>query len=243
VAASDADAGQEPGLLILVGLALGVGALVVAASAGLFLGIGAFGDDGSRDDDPAAEDGVAAPADADGSGEVSDEDPGDADGSGEVSDEDPVDGTGGADPDAAVEDPADGTEDGTGTGAEPEPGADDDADDADGDGSGEVSDGDEGDGSPAIPPEDISVQVLDGYGGDGGAAADAVAAELAEAGYRIIAQNPALAYEVTTVLWTAGFEDEGRQVAAEIGATEAREQPGNLSDSVMIHVVVGADRG
>jgi len=240
VAASDAEAGQEPGLLILVGRALGVGALVIAASAGLFLGIGAFGDDAAGERDPAATDGVAAPDDAG---------------------DDPVDATGGDEPDAAAEDPGDGTEgdpdpadaepDPEPADAEPdpepdpEPDADEAGDDGDGDGSGEVSDGDAGDagdGSPAIPPEDISVQVLDGYRGDGGAAADAVAAELSEAGYRIIAQNPALTYEVTTVLWTAGFEDEARQVATEIGATELREQPGNLSESVMVHVVVGADR-
>jgi hypothetical protein len=87
------------------------------------------------------------------------------------------------------------------------------------------------------------VQVLDGYQADGGAAADAVAAELADAGYRIVAQNPALLYQVTSVLWTAGNEAAGQQIAAEIGAGEVREQPGNLSTSVMVHVVVGADRG
>ena len=96
---------------------------------------------------------------------------------------------------------------------------------------------------PAIDPSEISVQVLDGYREDGGAAADAVYEQLESAGYRIIARNPAIAYEVTTVLWTAGYEEEGRQVAEEIGAPEAREQPGNLSTSVNVHVVVGADRG
>ena len=96
---------------------------------------------------------------------------------------------------------------------------------------------------PAIDPAEISVQVLDGYREDGGAAADAVFEQLEAAGYRIIARNPAIAYEVTTVLWTAGYEAEGRQVAEEIGAPEAREQPGNLSTSVNVHVVVGADRG
>ena len=96
---------------------------------------------------------------------------------------------------------------------------------------------------PAIEPSEISVQVLDGYREDGGAAADAVYEQLESAGYRIIARNPAIAYEVTTVLWTAGYEAEGRQVAEEIGAPEAREQPGNLSTSVNVHVVVGADRG
>lgn len=92
-------------------------------------------------------------------------------------------------------------------------------------------------------PSTISVQVLDGYREDGGTAADQVYQQLEDAGYRIVARNPAIAYDVTTVLWTPGHEDEGRQVAREIGATEIREQPGNLSSEVNVHVVVGADRG
>jgi hypothetical protein len=97
--------------------------------------------------------------------------------------------------------------------------------------------------APAIDPAEVSVQVLDGYREDGGAAADAVAAELAEAGYRIVARNPAILYSVTTVLYTAGNEAAGRQVAAELGVSEVREQPGNLSTAVAVHVVIGADRG
>lgn len=96
---------------------------------------------------------------------------------------------------------------------------------------------------PEIDPSTISVQVLDGYREDGGTAADAVFEQLQSAGYNIIARNPAIAYEVTTVLWTEGFEAEGRQVAQEIGAAEVRQQPGNLSNEVNVHVVVGADRG
>jgi hypothetical protein len=92
-------------------------------------------------------------------------------------------------------------------------------------------------------PATISVQVLDGYQLDGGDAANAIAEQLRTAGYDIIAENPAIAYEVTTVLWTAGFEAQARQVAEEIGAAEVREQPGNLSTQVAVHVVVGADRG
>lgn len=94
-----------------------------------------------------------------------------------------------------------------------------------------------------IEPSTISVQVLDGYQSDGGAAANGVATELRDAGYNVIAENPALRYDVTTVLWTAGHEAEARQVAAAIGAPEAREQSGNLSTQVAVHVVVGSDRG
>lgn len=95
----------------------------------------------------------------------------------------------------------------------------------------------------AFAPGDVTVQVLDGYQQDGGAAAAEVAALLRDEGYRVVAENPAIAYEITTVLWTAGFEAEARQVAAEIGAGEVRAQPGNLSTQVQVHVVVGADRG
>jgi len=93
-----------------------------------------------------------------------------------------------------------------------------------------------------IPPDSITVQVLDGYQQDGGDAARAVVAELRELGYRVVAENPAIAYEITTVLWTEGNEDAARQIAEDIGAAEVREQPGNLSAQVTVHVVVGADR-
>jgi hypothetical protein len=95
----------------------------------------------------------------------------------------------------------------------------------------------------AIPPGDISIQVLDGYKTDGGTAARGIAASLRDDGYRVIAENQALSYDRTAVLWTAGNEAAARQVAAAIGAAEVREQPGNLSSAVDVHVVVGADRG
>jgi hypothetical protein len=94
-----------------------------------------------------------------------------------------------------------------------------------------------------IPPGDISIQVLDGYKTDGGTAARGIAASLRDDGYRVIAENQALSYDRTAVLWTEGNEAAARQVAAAIGAAEVREQPGNLSSAVDVHVVVGADRG
>ncbi len=97
---------------------------------------------------------------------------------------------------------------------------------------------------PRIDPASVTVQVLDGYQQDGGVAARALAEELRGDGYRVIAENPALRYDATTVLWaTPDGEAAARQVAADIGASEVREQPGNLSTSVAVHVVVGADRG
>jgi hypothetical protein len=93
-----------------------------------------------------------------------------------------------------------------------------------------------------VAPDSVSIQVLDGYKSDGGAAARAIAASLRDGGYRIIAENQALSYDRTVVMWTAGNEAAARQVAAAIGAAEVREQPGNLSSAVDVHVGVGADR-
>jgi hypothetical protein len=95
---------------------------------------------------------------------------------------------------------------------------------------------------PAVPPGEVTVQVLDGVKADGGAAADEVAELLGDAGYDIVARNDALSYDVTTVLYNPGHEDAAAQIAAELGGAEVREQPGNLSSAVAVHVVVGADR-
>lgn len=95
----------------------------------------------------------------------------------------------------------------------------------------------------AVDPATVTVQVLDGFQQDGGAAADAVADSVVGAGYNLVARNPALLYDATTVLYTAGNEDAAAQVAALIGTGSIREQPGNLSTEVAIHIVVGSDRG
>lgn len=98
----------------------------------------------------------------------------------------------------------------------------------------------------AVDPGEISIQVLDAVGGEGGsAAARAVADELREAGYDVIVVNRAgRDYDVTTVFWSAGQEAGGRQVAGALGTSAAEQTPEEvqLSDSVDVHVVVGADR-
>ncbi len=95
-------------------------------------------------------------------------------------------------------------------------------------------------------PASISIQVLDAVGGEGGsAAAQVVADELREAGYDVVVINRAgREYDVTTVFWSPGQEVGGQQVAAAIGAgrAEATLDEVQLSDSVDVHVVVGADR-
>lgn len=142
--------------------------------------------------------------------------------------------------------------DGEQAGDEPEPAEseseapEDDTDDTDDVDDVDQDDGDDqadpGDGDREFAPDSVTVQVLDGYQADDGSAAASVASALREIGYRVVAENPSLRYEVTTVLWTAGFEAQAHQVAADLGGAEVRQKPDNLSDQVQVHVVVGADR-
>ena len=209
---------------------LGGAVALVALAAVAFQAVGVLGDVEVVADD-ASDEAVTEPDDAE-------DDTAQPDANGDPDAADPD-----ADPPAAAE-PDDEAADAAGEQAAEEPDDDPDvADDAD-----DAADREQdppADDPPAdrIDPGSITVQVLDGYQQDGGAAADALADELAAAGYDLIAQNPALRYDVTTVLWTAGNEDAARQVAADIGAAEVRAQPGTLSEQVSVHVVVGADRG
>lgn len=214
----------------------------VAGAVGLVVGVaaifGVLGMIGRADPDPSSDvaDGSDEPA-----GEPETEAPADETPDGPA--DEAAGGSEGTGQEAADED----SEDGEAAGAED--GEDDAAEDAEDDESSDEAPAEEPPAEeepatePRIDPSTISVQVLDGYREDGGTAADAVFEQLQSAGYNIIARNPAIAYEVTTVLWTEGFEAEGRQVAQEIGAAEVRQQPGNLSNEVNVHVVVGADRG
>lgn len=97
-----------------------------------------------------------------------------------------------------------------------------------------------------VDPGSVSIQVLDAVGGDGGStAARAVAEELRDAGFDVVVVNRAgRSYEETTVFWSSGQAAGGQQVAAAIGAARAEETPAEvqLSNSVDVHVVVGADR-
>lgn len=220
---------------------LGVVLLIVGGVAVIFWGLGEQTDDGA----PVVADGPEEPDDPEDQdpGEELPEDPEDSDEPEDTApEEQPPDD--GQDPAAGEDD--DGTDPGTaptdagdGQDGEDEPSGDPDPDE----GNGEEPEDDPAPPDDAIEPATISVQVLDGYQADGGAAARAVADEIVAAGYNLIARNPALRYDVTTVLFTAGSEAAARQVAATIGASEIREQPGNLSTAVDVHIVVGADRG
>lgn len=240
----EADHEPQPGLSLLVVRVLGIAALVIGASAALFLGLGRLGDPpleiaaGPDDGQPADEDDQAVEDEPAAQG---DDAPAEDDEGSEQGATDPEDAAAGGSETAAPEDGADGDPDSAEPDEEgPDAASDDGSDEAD-----ETEEPEEPE-EPApdrIDPSTVSVQVLDGYQEDGGTAAGAVATQLADEGYDIIARNPALLYDVTTVLWTSGHEQAGRQIAEEIGAAEVREQPGNLSTAVMVHVVVGADRG
>ncbi len=88
--------------------------------------------------------------------------------------------------------------------------------------------------------EGITVQVLNASPST--EADDEVAARLEDAGFSIVSfADAATQYEETTVLWaTDEFKKAAKAMASEFGWV-AQAQPGNLSTSVSIHVVVGAD--
>jgi hypothetical protein len=96
-------------------------------------------------------------------------------------------------------------------------------------------------------PRDVSVQLLNGIGADGAAGVARVRSALSDAGFRIVATSTGRAYDVTTIFYTVGFEDEAQLVGAELDVrviNPMTDLPAErrLSPSVMVHVVVGADR-
>lgn len=93
-----------------------------------------------------------------------------------------------------------------------------------------------------IDPAEISVQVLDAVLDDGGEAAARVADQLDSDGFRLVARNKAVRrYDVTTVFYTPGNEAKAQRIAAQYGYHRVEPQPGNLSNSVDVHLVVGTD--
>lgn len=102
--------------------------------------------------------------------------------------------------------------------------------------------------APDTPrPQDVTVQVLNGIGADGSAAVTRVRTTLSDAGFNIRATSNARAYDTTTIFYTAGFETQARFVANVLGVNAVRPMTDlpperRLNSSVMVHVVVGADR-
>lgn len=135
---------------------------------------------------------------------------------------------------------------------DPDPDGPGDADDPDGtdDPDGDAPDDDAPEEPPATTgprPADVTIQLLNGIGADGADAISRVRTTLTEAGFRISASNAGRPYDDTTIFYTVGFAEEGRLVASTLGVTEVfvmTDLPPErrLSPSVMVHVVVGADR-
>lgn len=94
----------------------------------------------------------------------------------------------------------------------------------------------------ALDPGDITIQVLDGAG-DGGSSADALVEQLREDGFRIVAHQRAVSTASRSrVYYSPDAEDEARKVASSSDALGVIEpKPSSLSDSVMVHIVVGPD--
>lgn len=124
--------------------------------------------------------------------------------------------------------------------ADDEPAPDDDAGSEQDEAPDDSDEVDESQADPdAVDPATVSVQVLDGYQDDGGAAAEQIAGNIEGAGYNVVARNVALRSEPTSVLYNPGNEAAAQQLAAEINAADVRPQPGSLSTDVDVHVVVG----
>jgi hypothetical protein len=93
---------------------------------------------------------------------------------------------------------------------------------------------------PDLVTKGISIQVLNGSGD--AAADDLMADKLDGLGYRIVAVSPAVrAYPRTVVFWVGDAQEAATSLAERFG-WRAQPAPGNLSQEVDLHVVVGADR-
>jgi hypothetical protein len=92
---------------------------------------------------------------------------------------------------------------------------------------------------PALITEGISVQVLNGTSSS--AAGAIMTSRLTRLGFDVVVTFPSTAYSDTTVLWSnPGAKPAAKALAARFSWRSA-PKPANLSSSVDLHVVVGAD--
>lgn len=92
----------------------------------------------------------------------------------------------------------------------------------------------------ALITEGMNVQVLNGTGDT--SADDAVAARLADLGFRIEAiDDSSKAYSRTTVFWSYPEAQKAAEALASRMGWIAQPKPENLSATVALHVVVGED--
>lgn len=93
---------------------------------------------------------------------------------------------------------------------------------------------------PGRPPEQTSVQVLDGAGAPD--TRDAVAATLEDHGYVVAAVNAARnPHEQSVVFYSEGWEDEAEALAAREDRFVVSDENPGFSDDIGLHAVVGAD--
>lgn len=86
----------------------------------------------------------------------------------------------------------------------------------------------------------ITVQVLNGT--QDGAAGQTMADRLADLGFSIVAvEESSQPYEATTVFWSTEASRDAAIALADKHGWAAEAKPGNLSDEVSVHIVVGAD--
>lgn len=94
----------------------------------------------------------------------------------------------------------------------------------------------------ALVTEGISIQVLNGSGEAG--ADETMAGKLERLGFQIVSvQEASKGYPKTTVFWSFPSAKKAARPLAERFGWVAKPKPENLSATVDIHVVVGADEG
>jgi LytR cell envelope-related transcriptional attenuator len=88
--------------------------------------------------------------------------------------------------------------------------------------------------------EGITIQVLNGTASS--LAGTDMSNELSDLGFQVVVVNDASkAYPATTVFWSTHAAREAAEALAERFGWVAEQKPGNLTDSVSLHVVVGED--
>lgn len=93
---------------------------------------------------------------------------------------------------------------------------------------------------PGRPPEQTSVQVLDGAGAP--ETRDAVVAALEDHGYVVAAVNAARnPHEQSVVFYSEGWEDEAEALAAREDRVVVSDENPGFSEDIGLHVVVGTD--
>lgn len=89
-------------------------------------------------------------------------------------------------------------------------------------------------------PVRATVQVLNGSG-DASALQDAIAT-LEELGYRVVAESrSSRVYDRTTVFWSAGFEEDARDLRRSDDRFAVLQANDRLDRTINLHVVVGRD--